>query len=346
MIPNWQTKFRNLPEIPKNKRWDEEGRKTIEQVIVAKLLNREQVSNEEEKIFSELTAFYSDLNLRLITLDYNTFETKDFEDFKNYIFYAFNYNALITNELKIPQTYRLVVNEDVTGQNKRITNTDFLKYPKLDIVKNINKFNRANTPNTHIFYSTENIDTALKEIRPPENKLITVGVWKPKTDKIFISFPISHSKTAIQENESVAKAKGEFEANSNSSNTLLSNYMRYYFQLFGREFTKKIEHHYEYQITALFSERILNKKEEPNPEFRYECIIYPSVGNGYITDNVAILPSVIDNDFYLDKIIEFEVEKEFYDKQYVLSDPENITLAKIKNGYVTNKIVNGRNIIW
>jgi flagellar biosynthesis/type III secretory pathway ATPase len=68
-------------------------------------------------------------------------------------------------------------------KNERLNNISFLKYPPIDIVKSINKYNRANTPNTTVLYTTENIDSALKEIKPPINKLITVGLWKPKEQK-------------------------------------------------------------------------------------------------------------------------------------------------------------------
>ena len=343
--PNWQIKFRDLPEIPLFKKWSDGNKMTVEQSISFKLLNRQPISKKEEDIFNGLTSFYSKLNNRLLTLDYKSFSKNDFENFKDYIFYAFNYIALISNDLTIFQTYRLVVNEWVTGKNEPITDTTYLKYPSLDVVKKADKFNRANTPNTNVFYSTENIDTALKEIRPPLNKLVTVGVWKPNTNKKFISYPISHN-IAIPVNEHVEKATNAFEELGNYNSSLFHNYMRYYFQLFGSEFTKQVNHHYEYYISALFSERIFDTLHDPNADFNYDCIIYPSVGNGYGTSNVAIRPSVIDNDFYLEKVIEFEVIKDLYDKPYVLTRPEIITLGRVNNIRVTNKIDKKGNISW
>jgi len=348
-LPNWQTNFRDLPTIPEHKRWTGNGNLTVEQIISFKLLSKQTITNEEEAIFKSLATFYSELNNKLKTLDYASFVDNDFDNFKNYIFYAFNYIALIANNLTIFQTYRLVVNEWVTNKNEPITNINYLKHPSLDIVKQINKFNRANTPNFNVFYSAENIDTALKETKPPLNKLVTVGVWKPKNPKRqFISYPISHSEVAEQVNEGVAKATKAFEDHGNFNSSLFLNYMRYYFQVLGQEFTKQVNHHFEYYISSLFSERILTDHKEQNggESFNYDCIIYPSVGNGFKTNNVAIRPTVLDNDFYLEKVIEFEIEEAFYDKSYVLSHPENITLAKIKNGRVTNKIDQDGNIKW
>jgi hypothetical protein len=347
--PNWQTNFRDLPTIPEHKRWPGDNNMTVEQIISIKLLSRQTISSEEETIFKSLATFYSELNEKLKTLDYTNFTDEDFENFKNYIFYAFNYVALVSNKLTIFQTYRLVVNEWVTGNNKPVTNVSYLKYPSLDIVKKANKFNRANTSNTNVFYSAENIDTALKETKPPLNRLVTVGVWKPKIQgKQFISYPISHSEIAEQVNEGVSKATKALEDYGNFNSSLFLNYMRYYFQLLGREFTKQVNHYFEYYMSSLFSERILTDYEEQNGSnsFYYDCIIYPSVGNGFKTDNLAIRPKVLDDDFYLEKIIEFEVEEAFYDKEYVLSHPESITLARIKNVRVTNKIDKNGNIIW
>ena len=344
--PDWQTNFRDLPTIPEHKQWTGNSRVTLEQTISFKLLNRQPITREEEEIFKNLSSFYSDLDYKLRTIDYTTFDSKDLENFKNYIFYAFNYVALVTNELTIYTTYRLVINESVLGNNDRITHIDYLKYPSLDIVRKINKFNRANTPNTNIFYSTENIDTALKEQRPSLNKLLTVGIWVPKSKRKFISFPISHSDIAGQVNEGVAKATSALDEHGNYNSSLFINYMRYYFKLLGREYTKIVQNHYEYFISASFSESILETHDDPNPNFRFDCIIYPSVVNGYLTSNLALRPSVIDNDFFLAKVIEFEVESEYYDKPYVLTHPENITLASIKNVKSTTRIDREGNIIW
>jgi hypothetical protein len=70
------------------------------------------------------------------------------------------------------------------------------------------------------------------------------------------------------------------------------------------------------------------------------------VGNGYTTNNAAIMPSVLDKDFYLGKVIEFEVEEEFYNKPYVLSYPEHITLAAVKNVRIATQFDRDGNILW
>ena len=342
---DWQLNFRELPQIPVYKRWDKTGKSTIEQAILNKILNGGRISSIENSVFKDLSKFYIDLDTKLQNLKYKTFSDQDLLLFKNYILYAFNYLALISNDLTIHNTFRLVVNEYVTNNNEPITNIKYLKYPAEEIVRQINKFNRANTATTNVFYSTENIDTALREIRPPINKLVTVGIWKPKTQKKFVSYPISHSSSAIFANEGVAKATLAFEKQFPDPNGLLKNFFRQYFQLLGREYTKTVNNHYEYYISALFSEEIFATKELGDT-FSYDCIIYPSVGNEYKTDNLAIRPSVLDCDFQLERVIEFEIVREMYDNHYVPNHPENISLAIITNKKVTNQIDANGIITW
>lgn len=345
--PNWQANFKELPSIPESKKWRNDSYTTLEQDISFKLLNRQPISEQEEKFFSELASFYQELDERLRELNYSDFTPKDFENFKNYIFYAFNYVALVTNDLTVSQTYRLVVNEWVTHKNDTITNIDFLKYPNLEIVKNNKKFNRANTFNSTIFYSADSIDTALKEIRPPLNKLVTIGKWKPKNPaKKLISFPILHSEDAFNVNEGVQKATNAFEEHGKYNSPLFMNFMRYYFKLFGREFTKRVNHHYEYYISAIFSERIFERRLGDNEEFKYDCIIFPSVGNNFVTENLAIHPDTLDNDFELDEVLEFEIEEAYYEKACFFRHPETINLAKIKNLRRTYKIKDNGQIEW
>lgn len=337
----WQTNFRNLPEIPIYKKWIPNVENTREQSIADKLLNGQILIEEEIHIFLELTNFYTELYNQLSILDYSTFNEEDLENFQNYIFYAFNYTAIITNDLEISQTYRLGINEFVTGNNERITDIKFLKYPDLNKVRKSGKYNRANTPNTNVFYSTDTIDTALKELRPPLNKLVTIGVWKPKEKKKFRSYPIFHSNKANANNEGAKKAMEAFENNLKYAPPLLINYLQNYFKLLGREYSKKINNHYEYIISALFSEDILL-----NNDLNIDCIIYPSVGNDHVSDNLALRPSVLNNDFYLKKVIEFEIEESYYDNKYNVGDSEKITLAKIKNMSWTENISNNGKINW
>jgi hypothetical protein len=139
-----------------------------------------------------MSSFYVTLGWQLAKLQFSGMQGEEIERFRNYILYAFNYDALFTNDLTIASTYRLVVNESVTGKNERITKVADLTYPPLEVVRMVNRYNRANTPNSNLFYSAESVDATLKELRPPPNKLVTLGIWKPRSPHPFVSYPISH----------------------------------------------------------------------------------------------------------------------------------------------------------
>ena len=344
--PNWQLKFRDLPEIPPLKRWRDGVHFTQEQNISFKIFQHQEISSSEQSDFISLFKFYEDLDAALQELDYSSFDSSEFEIFKNYIDYAFNYIPLLANKLSVIHTYRLVVNESVSKKNERLTNISFLKYPPIDIVKSINRYNRANTPNTSVLYVAENIDSALKEIKPPVGKLITVGLWKTKEQKEIISYPISHSDMALPFNHGVQKATAAFEKYGDNHSKLWVEWSRHYFKLLGREFTKPVSHHYEYLISAMFSERILKIRNDPNPSFNFDCIIYPSVGNDFGTDNLAVHPESVEKEFGLLQITEFEIEECYYEKEYVRGHPEVITLAKVKNRVNARRIQDNGDIVW
>jgi hypothetical protein len=347
--PNWQPTFRNLPEIPLHKQWRPGSYFTREQDIAFKLMNRQVITREEETIFLELSKFYDDLDKKLAAFDYELLSEEDFDHFENYIFFAFNYLITISNKLTVFHTIRLVVNESVQKKDESITNICFLKYPPLDVVKNGAGYNRASTYKTTVFYSTENIDTALKETRPPLKKLVTAGVWRPKdVNKPLISFPISHSDEAFLVNQRVQRAMTAISDINKGNSLLLNLFMSRFLNLLGREFSKVVDRdsNREYLISAMLSERILDRDPDENPDFQYDCIIYPSVGNNYLVDNIAVKPSTIDKDFQLVGALEFRIQEADYDLPYIPNEPFAITLAKVTDMRWAKTITAEGVIIW
>lgn len=332
-------KFKNLPEIPKAKEWRDGYKTTLEQEIMMKFTSSQEVSQEEKKILYSLKDFYHNLSNELRRFNYEELKENEIDEFKNYIEYALNYTPIITNSLSIIQTFRLVVNEWVSGKNESIENISFLKYPSLDIIKKSNKYGRANSPCSNVLYTTQNIDTALLEIKPPLNKKVTVAIWQPNKDKRFISYPISHSYPAI-ENESVLAATQAFDKSISSENKIFLDTIKNYFEMLGYEYTKDVKHHYEYILSSYFSERILEGKS-------IDLILYPSVGNEFKTENFAIRPEVVDRDFTITNIIEFEVEEACYDCTSSYNhNPLEITIAKIKNVKSTKEYTSDGTILW
>ena len=342
--PNWQTKFKNLPEIPVEKRWEKGFTHTLEQRLSQKLIQGGKLTEIEKRTLSRCSLFYAVLYKSLENLDYKSFTLKDIKNFENYLFYAFNYNMYLTNKLGITRLFRVVINEHLTGNKNSITKKGLLTYPPLHVVKKINKFNRANTPRTSVFYGSETIDTALNEIKPEKGDIVTVGFWKPNVDREFLSYPISHSEKAYKINDNSTSAIKAFLEFKEKNSKVLGDFMEPYFHLFGREFSKPVEHHYEYLISSMFAERILYNQKNTGSSFEIECIVYPSVGNKFLTSNLAIRKDILRHNFDLEKVIEFEVTNTHFEREQK-PNPESISLVDYTNLKET-KNIDGNNIIW
>lgn len=340
--PKWKIQFRDLPTIPKTKRWIEDGKTTVERQITEKLRLGYSIIEEEEELLAELAIFYKQLYIGLEKLDYKSFTSKDFEDFKNYIKYVYNYIVLLANKIQIFQLYRVVI----YGDNKTITNKKWLTYAPLHVVDKIGKLNRANTTKTTIFYGAETIDAALNELKKhiKIGDLVTVGKWIPNENRDFISYPISHSKPGYGINPGSTKALHGFLEYSKTQNIYFTEIMERYFYILGKEYSKEIDHHYEYFISATFSEDILDNPQNKNTNFDIECIVYPSVGNKFKTSNVAIKKEVFRHNFKLEKVIEFNVTELHFERN-PSTDIEAINLVHYENWRSTTKFDNNQ-IIW
>ncbi|MGF7078914.1 hypothetical protein [Mucilaginibacter sp. UYCu711] len=338
--------FRDLPPIPEAKQFKENIHHTEEQLISHKLHMGQQVSSEELKTFEGLSEFYNELDNKLTLLDYGSFRVQEVKDFENYILYAFRSLTLLSDDVNITRLYRLVVNEEVTGRNEPITHSGFLSYPPLKIVKDKNVYNRANTAETTVFYAAQTVDAALKEIRPEVGKLVSIGVWRPEVQRDFIGYPIVHDEATIEANPEVKEANKNVREMEQSYHPALLKFFHYYIKLLSREYAKPVSHKLEYMLSALFSEHIF-KIADPNPAFNYDCILYPSVGNGFKTFNFAVKPAVIDRDFQLEKVIQFEITETGYNQAAVQGQhPEYISLARFKDYRVTQQISKKGEISW
>jgi hypothetical protein len=338
--------FRDLPAIPEAKQFKENIHHTAEQLISHKLHMRQPVTAEELKTFEGLGDFYNELDNKLKTLDYASFTKQEIKDFENYILYAFRSLTLLSHDINITRLYRLVVNEDVTGENLPLGHSRFLTYPPLKTVSDKNVYNRANTSETTIFYAAQTVDAALKEIRPKVGQLVSIGVWRPNIQRDFIGYPIVHDDATIQANAEVKVANKNVREMEQSYHPALLKFFHYYIKLLSREYAKPINHKLEYMLSALFSEHIF-KVDDANPAFNYDCILYPSVGNGFKTFNFAIKPAIIDRDFQLEKVIQLEITGTAFDRAAAQGKhPEYISLASFQNYKVTQNISEIGNISW
>jgi hypothetical protein len=346
-IIDWQEEYKDFPAIPSPKKWNENSI-TQEQIITNKLFHNEKISNEERNALKECIDFYKILIPKLKALKISKLDNNETIKFLLYYDYVFNYITCHSNDLYIPRLYRLVENEAVLQKRERIRFQNFLSYPPKCLVKNLNIYNRANTPEFNLFYATDSIDNALLEIKPGNNKLVTVGVWIPKQgDEVkLISYPISHNPCLVRINPHVRKGYFAFQALKKMKDTLLSDFMEVMFTFISEEFAKPVVNPFDYLFSARFSERIFYFDKGSNPNFNYDCIIYPSLGNRFQVENVAIRPEIIDSKFRLEKVIEFEIIDTNYNMVPPRNSQEEITAVKFKNWEETDWIENDGYIVW
>ncbi|WP_116786861.1 hypothetical protein [Flavobacterium psychrotrophum] len=338
--PHWQINFKDLPTIPLAKRWLKDNSGTQEHIITRKMFEGKPITDNEKNILRELKFFYAMLYHELESFEYQKLTREELLDFKNYISYAFNYIPYLLNKTEVIQLYRVSKNRN--GDN--ITKTKYLTYPPEHLVRKMDKYNRANTPNTTVFYGSESIDTAINELKPEVGEIITISIWKPIHEKYILNaFHVSHTEKGYGKNSISTYALNFFEKYKESWQTELIDFIEPYFHLLGREYEKKISHHLEYVVSAIFSEQILQKPLTPK-HMDLHCIIYPSVGNEYLTSNLAIRKDIFRNNFELFKAIELEITETHYDN--INKDFSNkINVVNYKN-YKETSTFSGGNIIW
>lgn len=338
---NWKESYPNLPTIPLPKRWLENGiagTATEEQIISHKLHFKEPISGNEEKELLECIRFYNELADSLKRFDFTSVKDDKLEEFINYFDYAYNYLWLHSNQIELFETYRLVNNSD--RKSKEFVHQ--LGHPSLDIAKKKNALNRASSSKSTVFYSSETVDLAFKELKPSIGKIVTLGVWIPKGNRKLLAYPIMGNPSVQLKNENSRTAGYAFSELKNRFHPLFGLFMDGYFNILNYEFSKPIKNKQEYLISSLFSERIFEEREK---NWTYDCIVYPSVGGEYTLSNFAIKPSVVDSRLQLIKAFEFEIGETFYDKKASTNKPRELSVANVKIRRESKSIIGGR-IEW
>lgn len=338
----WKEEYPGLPQIPLPKQWlpQKVGEfATSEQIIVSKLISNEEISIDEINLMKECINFYNDLRIRLNNFNYSTINETNINDFIGYIDYAYNFVLLNSNRIELFETYRLVFNEDFKSKG----NIKELSYPPIETVREKKLFNRANSYNSNVFYSSESIDTTFKELRPEKSSIVTLGVWRPKGNNTFLSYPIMANPSVPFLSEISKFSTNAYCQIKNRFHPLMGEFMDGYFNLLNQEYSKGIQNKIEYILSANFSEKIFELREN---DWTYDCIVYPSVGNEYISSNLAFRPSVVDKRLNLVAIIEFEVLNTKYDLKANINSQRLITVAELKIRNKAKVIENNGNIVW
>lgn len=155
----------NLPEIPSIKQFLNK-KHTDEQLITMKCLKGEVLNRSEELVLKEAIHFYelSFKGLKQVKLNDITISEKKW--LTSYLEDVFNYIVIIYNDIEFNYLFRVSIVKDSFLDKGLVRNIKYLKYPPLELVKEIGKYGRANTCNSTVFYASFLPEVAILETKP------------------------------------------------------------------------------------------------------------------------------------------------------------------------------------
>ena len=204
------------------------------------------------------------------------------------------FSNLVMEEV-FPEIHRLTINKRVLGDNKRIRDIKFLKYPPAD---KISRYGRCNCPKQSVLYSSLMGFTTMNEIRPSVGDLVTDSIWKVKQNQ-----PLKYCPIFKNQPEDGTINPWTFEVNQIFNNKLkeypenIREQIDDLVQFVANAFTKRIhpDCHFDYIFSAFFANQIFNEFEDGS----IEAILYPSVKNHLSFENLAIKPAIFDAKYEL-----------------------------------------------
>lgn len=237
-------------------------------------------------------------------------------------------------DLKFPPLQRVTINKNLFGgNNQRINEIKFLKYPPAD---KVSKYGRANLIGQSVFYCTSNPITALNEMKPQLGDLITTSIWKQKDDNRFLKispiFKIT-SLNGVVHNELSLKFTMAYKNSLKQHPKEIAEQIDVLLQFIADCFAKDVDYgnSYDYALSAFYANKILNDFEGGT----IEALVYPSVADKLDFSNLAIKPSIIDEHFELSEVTE----------GILVGSPKNSGGYSIEGSGWSKKFDQG-NIIW
>lgn len=199
----------------------------------------------------------------------------------------------------IPKGKRLVrsrLNEDINRFNE-IGELSFVPHDKNK------KYARASTPNNTMFYAStsapnQNIKLYETEITFYETVAflnnsessgyakITYGNWFPKEDLTLLAI-IPYTKEYEKKNF-IGEMKKHYNVNlRETSDEYLTKASKDFLELMSSEFSKNVKEDYEYMISAIFTEIVMQNNS-------FDGVFYPSIKSDNTCYNIALAPKIVD----------------------------------------------------
>jgi len=285
------------PDLPPSKIYKE--KMTPEQLVTFKLVHKEKISSEEEDVLKEAIQFYRQVYPYFKSINLSEITDEEAMELLAYLKKVFNAIIYVQNKVRFENTYRVSIASENFLEKGKVRLVKYLREPTLEINKARGVYGRANSPDSTVFYSTENPVVALIETKPKIGDRLIIGHWKHNFDEPFLMYPITNSKEV--RNELLDKATKAFQDQMQYNHPLLAEILDLYFEFVSSEFVKESEiknpRKYEYLFSSYFADSVL-KKHKPSeqvlePIGQYDAIIYPSIADKYRTKNLAIIPESV-----------------------------------------------------
>ncbi|MAC94719.1 MAG: hypothetical protein CMC96_04380 [Flavobacteriales bacterium] len=203
-------------------------------------------------------------------------------------------------EDSFPEIHRLTINKRIFGENKRVNEIKYLKYPPEDLVT---KYGRCNQPKESVLYAAFGIMTVLNELKPRVGDLITKSIWRVKNEQTLKFCPIFLNQPGEDLlNPRTFEINQEFEKLIKDYPTNIKEQILELSKFIADSFSKRItsNNHLDYVFSAYFSSKIFNEFENGS----VEAIYYPSVQDKLSFENIAIKPTAFDKKYELVEVKE------------------------------------------
>jgi len=199
-------------------------------------------------------------------------------------------------EMRFSELQRVTINKYLfDGNNKQIDEVKFIKYPPAD---KVTRHGRANLIGQSIFYSTSNPITALKEMKPQIGDTITTSIWRQKNNRYHLKispvFKIT-SLNGVVHNELSLRFKIGYENALKQHDPDTAAQIDELLQFVADCFAKDVEYgnNFDYTMSAFYANKILYEFEGGS----IDALVYPSVADKLDFSNIAIKPSVFEDQY-------------------------------------------------
>jgi len=189
---------------------------------------------------------------------------------------------------------RLVINENVCKNNKRLKNLADLRYPPKEI-QNILDYNRASLKGQAIFYAGSKGPLANSiEIQPQKGKVITESKWKFNSGILKMLIICQDANLAMSNPNDLLVFYNDYERILNQLDLNTREVVESAYRFLIKAFTRKVNPQIKqgYLVSAVLSNLFFTNNQNP-----VDAIYYPSVPNDGSAMNIAILPDILDNQF-------------------------------------------------